>query len=110
MDALKCPVLLASPAADGDVNCDELVNSIDAALVLQMEAGLVASLPCAGGADVNQDGVVNSIDAALILQREAGLFGRLAYNGSMLDAGWHAGTAREEVAPLTRVISESHGC
>jgi hypothetical protein len=99
VDALKCPVLPASPAADGDVNCDEMVNSIDAALVLQLEAGLVAALPCAVAADVSQDGVVNSIDAALILQREAGLVGGLAYNGNMLDAGWHTGTAREEVAP-----------
>ena len=57
----------------GDANCDGRVNSIDAAFVLQLEAALVASLPCEGAADASDDGVVNSIDAALILQFTAGL-------------------------------------
>jgi len=58
---------------NGDVNCDENVNSIDAALVLQLSAGLLSSLECADAADVNHDGSVNAIDAALILQHTAGL-------------------------------------
>jgi alpha-tubulin suppressor-like RCC1 family protein len=57
----------------GDVNCDDVADSIDAALVLQFAAGIVDSLPCQGSADVNGDTVVNAIDAALILQYSAGI-------------------------------------
>ena len=56
----------------GDGNCDGVVNAIDATLVLQLSAGLIATLSCAGG-DVNGDGLVNAIDAQLILQYVAGL-------------------------------------
>lgn len=62
------PVALA-----GDVNCDSVTNSIDAALILQLLAALTDFLPCGDNADVNGDSVVNSIDAALILQCSAGL-------------------------------------
>ena len=65
------------PGPVGDVTCDGLVNSIDAALVLQYDAGLIDSLSCAQNADVNVDGAVNSIDAALILQYDARLIDRL---------------------------------
>ena len=57
----------------GDVNCDHSVDSIDAALLLQFNAGLLPSLACADDADVNQNGVINSIDAAIVLQFVAGL-------------------------------------
>ena len=66
-----------APPLFGDVNCDESVNSIDAALVLQLNAGLLSSLACADNADVNADGSINSIDAALILQYTAGLVSSL---------------------------------
>ena len=61
----------------GDANCDGSVNAIDAALVLQFNAGLLGSLPCEDAADVNGDGDITSVDAALILQFTAGLLGSL---------------------------------
>ena len=57
----------------GDANCDGSVNSIDASLVLQQSAGLLATVACPGEADVNGDSVVDSRDAALLLQHDAGL-------------------------------------
>lgn len=57
----------------GDVDCNGSIDSIDAALVLQLTAGLVGSLSCEENADANEDGRVDSIDAALILQLTAGL-------------------------------------
>ncbi len=65
------------PLVVGDVNCDSSVNSIDAALTLQFDAGLVSSLACEENADANGDGRVNRIDAALILQFDAGLIDSL---------------------------------
>ena len=64
--------LEASCQQRGDVNGDGEVNSVDAALILQLNAGLIASLPCQEAADVNGDGAVSSEDAALILQFTAG--------------------------------------
>lgn len=61
----------------GDANCDGSVSSVDAALILQLDAGLVSSLPCMEFADVNQDGSVNAIDATLVLQFDAGLIDSL---------------------------------
>jgi hypothetical protein len=58
----------------GDVDCSAEVTSIDAALVLQLVAGLLGTLPCQDAADVNESGDINAIDAALILQLTAGFF------------------------------------
>ena len=59
----------------GDADCNGSVDSIDAALVLQFDAGLVDILTftCLLIADVNEDGTVNALDAVLILQFVAGL-------------------------------------
>jgi hypothetical protein len=57
----------------GDANCDQQVSSVDAAVVLQYEAGLIENQGCLAASDVNRDGRTDSIDASLILQREAGL-------------------------------------
>lgn len=57
----------------GDANCDETVNAIDAAFVLQYAAGIIGSLPCQDNGDTNEDGSINAIDAALILQYSAGI-------------------------------------
>lgn len=62
------------PKAPGDADCTGAVTSIDAALVLQFDAGMLASLGCPDNADASQDGRTNSADAALILQHVAGLF------------------------------------
>ena len=59
----------------GDANCDGELDSIDAAIVLQLEAGLLRSLSCRAFVDMNQDGRINSVDAAIILQWVAGLLG-----------------------------------
>ena len=61
----------------GDANCSDETDAIDAALVLQLNAGLLDSLNCQQNADVNGDSRVDSIDAALILQYTAGLLDRL---------------------------------
>jgi len=58
---------------DGDADCNGRTDVVDAALVLQRNAGLVGSLACQAAADVNEDGTISVVDAALILQYSAGL-------------------------------------
>lgn len=79
-------VLFASQAAagemmgmkTGDMNADGTANSLDAALVLQHDAGLAPLPPedvfLHAAGDVNCDSLVNSIDASVILQADAGLY------------------------------------
>ena len=62
----------------GDVDCNAAVNSIDALLVLQLVAALLAELSCEDVADVNEDGSVNALDATMILQYAAGLLDSLS--------------------------------
>jgi hypothetical protein len=72
--ATSTPTPTATPRPPfGDVNCDGIVDAVDAALVLQLEAALIAWLRCQEKADVNADRVVNAVDAVLILERVAGL-------------------------------------
>ncbi len=70
-------IVVRGNGAVGDANCNGAVDSIDAALILQLTAGLVGSLPCQQNADVNGNGSVDSIDAALVLQFTAGLLPNL---------------------------------
>ena len=58
---------------NGDVDCSESVNVVDAVLVLQLHAGLVPTLQCEHLGDVTADGAADSLDAVIILQSEAGL-------------------------------------
>ena len=67
----------ANPGLLGDANCNGSVNAIDAALILQISAGLIGELSCEGNADTNENGSIDSIDAALVLQFVAGLLGSL---------------------------------
>lgn len=73
------PTFIRTPAPQeaGDVNCDGRVDPLDAALILQLAAGLILSLPCPNGADVSGDGAVDALDAVLILQFSAGLIDAL---------------------------------
>ncbi len=71
---LEPPATPPGSLADaGDVNCDGSINGTDAALVLQLDAGLIDSVACPESADVNSDGAIDGLDAALILQLDAGL-------------------------------------
>jgi hypothetical protein len=67
------PTPPATSAPLGDVDCDGIVNAVDATLILQLVAGLIDSLPCPENGDVNEDGAIDAIDAALILQYDVGL-------------------------------------
>ncbi len=71
--ATNTPATPTGGFTPGDVNKDGVVNSVDAAIILQYVAGLISNLNHPDNADANQDGVVNAVDAALILQYEAGL-------------------------------------
>lgn len=64
--------VVAVTAILGDCSCDGSVGVRDAALVLQLDAGLLDALPCAAG-DTNGDGVTDTLDALVILQHAAGL-------------------------------------
>lgn len=71
------PKATVTPKTCGDVNDDDNVTAIDAALVLQFNAGLIDTLANELSADVNGDGDITSVDAALVLQFTAGLLADL---------------------------------
>ena len=74
-----------TPPTLGDVNCDGIVNVIDALFILQYEVGLrVDTDQCplpppppdtlnVANCDVNDDGLCNVVDALFILQCEVGI-------------------------------------
>jgi uncharacterized protein YkwD len=61
----------------GDVSCDDDTGSLDAALILQLDAHMIAALPCLDEGDVNGDGAIDSVDALIVLQYAAGLIASL---------------------------------
>ena len=62
----------------GDPTNDGVVNSLDALLILQVNAGLtMLPLPATDAADVDNNGTVGARDASLILQYSAGLLDSL---------------------------------
>ena len=66
-----CTVIVS---ADGDVNSDGVINSLDAALVLKYDSDLIDETQLAlDNADMNRDGEINSLDAAFILRYDAEL-------------------------------------
>ena len=73
----RTPTSTPTPVRNGDGDCDGSVTPIDAALDLQLGAGLIGSLPCGASADVNADGNLDALDAALVLQFVAGLLSHL---------------------------------
>jgi N-acetylneuraminic acid mutarotase len=79
----------------GDATCDGAADSIDAAVLLQTNAGVLPVPGCPGAADVNWDDALDPLDSALILQSNAGIIPSL-WRGS-----WSSGapmpTARTEV-------------
>lgn len=60
-------VLAGGNGIRGDLSCDGQVDTVDAALVLQVDVGLVpqGALSCAEQGDVNGDGRLTPIDAKL---------------------------------------------
>ncbi len=78
--ATRTPTLPPTPTATattarfaGDVDCNRVVNAIDAQLMLQVIAGLLQTVQCPLNIDVNGDGQLSSVDPALVLQLLAGL-------------------------------------
>ncbi len=72
-DTPPCVPTVSCGGVRGDANCDRAINRIDAALVLQHEAGLLPLSGCLALADINFDDEINAIDATLLLQYAAGL-------------------------------------
>jgi len=56
----------------GDVNLDGVVDSVDAALILQLRAGFISAVPNASNSDTNNSGSITAEDAGLILQVTVG--------------------------------------
>jgi CSLREA domain-containing protein len=52
----------------GDANCDGVLSSIDATLMLQLHAGLLPAFLCDANADLDGDGLITSLDAVIALQ------------------------------------------
>lgn len=81
LDASVASVTVApAPSTElalGDVNGDGGVDSLDAAKILQYDAGLVLlTAKALERADVNKDGGVDALDASKVLQYDAGIISK----------------------------------
>lgn len=66
----------ASAPVQGDVNCDGVVEAVDALGILRSEAGLAAHAGCVGeSGDLDCDGASDKSDARLVLEHVAGMTG-----------------------------------
>lgn len=123
-------LLEISDVIPGDVNCDTLVNAIDAMFILQREVGLrpndsTTCPPPADGlflpaCDVSEDGACNAIDALFVLQCEVGIpnalcpaafaarsvQSQLAFSNAALSAGSTAAELGESVTVPIVLASE----
>lgn len=63
---------LENSGLKGDVNGDEYVDALDAAMILKYDAGIITDVD-ETTADVNGDGYVDALDAAMILRYDAGI-------------------------------------
>lgn len=90
-DPMRWPTA-ANASLTGDVNCDSAITAVDAALILQLDASIIPSLPCKEKGDVNGQEGPNAIDAQLILQAVAGLIDDLPPRASPTPTATATGT------------------
>ena len=91
----------------GDVNDDGEVNSIDAFLLLQFNAGIIWPDPNAERykvADLNGDGVINAFDSLLILQFHAGLLSSLP--AGVANAQFETSSYTVEIESIESVVGQ----
>ncbi len=96
-----------APTPFGDVNCDGIVDPVDAAFILQFSAGLLGALPCAWVTDVSGDGSTNPLDAALILQFAAGIIPSLGVGPFTLRAEPVSQTVEEGSLTSIDIVAEN---
>src|SRR5205823_4284324 len=65
-------VISSPPVLLGDINNDNVINAVDARLVLEALVGLPPAIHFAFAGDVNADGVIDNRDSILILAIAAG--------------------------------------
>jgi nidogen-like/dockerin type I repeat protein len=65
-------VVSSPPVLLGDINNDNVINALDARLVLEALVGLPPALHFASAGDVNADGIIDNRDSILILAIAAG--------------------------------------
>ena len=69
---VNASTISSPPVLIGDINNDNVVNAVDARLVLEALVGLPPAVHFASAGDVNADGVIDNRDSILILAIAAG--------------------------------------